>query len=107
MENRTAQSPGGCPSIQEDVWSFPFSEQDWQQTPRPVQAFLVALVKRIEELERRLNQDSSNSSRPPSSDSPFKKKARKEKGRKSGARKGHQGHRQVMLGIYKILKYRL
>ncbi len=97
MEKRTAQSPGGCPTIQEDVWSFPFSEEDWQQTPRPVQAFLVALVKRIEELERRLNQDSNNSSRPPSSDSPFKKKAPKEKRRKSGAKKGHQGHRQVML----------
>jgi transposase len=97
MENRTEQSPGSCPTIQEDVWSFPFSEGDWQQTPRPVQAFLVALVKRIEELERRLNQDSNNSSRPPSSDSPFKKKARKEKKRKSGAKKGHQGHRQVML----------
>jgi len=97
MKERSAQSAGGCPIKQEEVWSFPFSQQDWQQTPKPVQGFVVGLVKRIEEFERRLNQDSSNSSRPPSSDSPFKKKARKEERRKSGAKKGHQGHRQVML----------
>ena len=34
------------------------------------------LAARVEELERRLGKDSSTSSRPPSSDSPYKKKAR-------------------------------
>jgi transposase len=39
-------------------------------------AQLQALAARVEELERRLGQDSSTSSRPPSSDSPYKKKSR-------------------------------
>jgi transposase len=56
------------------------------------------LKKRIEELEAKLNQDSSNSNRPPSSDSPFQKQgAGKKKKSKSGSKKGHKGHRQQML----------
>jgi transposase len=39
-------------------------------------AQLAALAARVEELERRLGKDSSTSSKPPSSDSPYKKKAR-------------------------------
>jgi transposase len=37
---------------------------------------LAALAARVEALERRLGKDSSTSSKPPSSDSPYKKKAR-------------------------------
>ena len=37
-------------------------------------AQLAALAARVEELGRRLDKDSSTSSRPPSSDSPYKKK---------------------------------
>jgi transposase len=40
------------------------------------QAQLAALAGRVEDLERRLARDSSTSSRPPSSDSPYKKKSR-------------------------------
>src|SRR6266566_5852940 len=40
------------------------------------QAQLAVLAGRVEELERRLGKDSSTSSRPPSSDSPYKKKSR-------------------------------
>jgi len=40
------------------------------------QAQLAALAARVEELERRLGKDSSTSSKPPSSDSPYKKKSR-------------------------------
>ncbi|MET7726905.1 DUF6444 domain-containing protein, partial [Streptomyces mirabilis] len=47
------------------------------------------------ELKRRLAQDSSNSSKPPSSDSPFRKPAprsqRRSSGRKPGAQDGHEG----------------
>ena len=39
-------------------------------------AQLAALAARVEELERRLAKDSSTSSKPPSSDSPYKKKTR-------------------------------
>lgn len=52
--------------------------------------------KQIEELQGRLNQNSTNSSRPPSSDSPYKSKE-KGKNKKSGAKKGHKGHRQSLL----------
>lgn len=59
---------------------------------------IASLEKRIEELETRLNANSSNSNRPPSSDIPFKKPV-KETGKKGkpGAKKGHKGHRQQML----------
>ena len=59
---------------------------------------IASLKKRTEDLETRLNANSSNSNRPPSSDAPFKKPV-KEAGKKGrpGAKKGHKGHRQQML----------
>ena len=63
------------------IWPFPFTEQDWEQTPPAVQAYLHTLHRemgqlheRVEGLEARLKQDSTTS-RPPSSDSPYKKRA--------------------------------
>ena len=63
-----------------------------------LEATIARLEKRIEELEAKLNANSSNSSQPPSSDSPYKKPAKSpgQKG-KPGAKKGHKGHRQQML----------
>lgn len=65
-------------------------------------AFIVTLLERVAELERRLGLNSSNSGKPPSSDG-FKKPARinnqREKtGRKSGGQAGHEGTnlRQVL-----------
>ena len=62
------------------VWSFPFTPQDWAQTPPAVQAYLRTvrdelgqLQNRAEILEAQLRQNSTTSSRPPSSDSPYKK----------------------------------
>ena len=56
-------------------------------------AVVVALQARIVELEAALRQNSSNSSRPPSSDSPFVKPAPKSLRGKSGRRSGGQpGH---------------
>ena len=58
-------------------WPFPFTAQDWQQTPPAVQAYLHTLrdemgqlQERVERLEARLPQNSTTSSRPPSSNSP-------------------------------------
>jgi transposase len=54
-------------------------------------AQVAALVERVGELERRLGKDSSNSSKPPSSDSPYAKKSRDRSLRgRSGRRPGKQ-----------------
>ena len=89
------------------VWPFPFTPQDWAQTPPAVQAYLRTvrdelgqLHDRVETLEARLKQNSRTSSRPPSSDSPYKKPRRHTTAttpHKPGGKPGHPGHRQVLL----------
>jgi hypothetical protein len=90
------------------LWPFPFTEQDWQQTPPAVQAYLHTLHyemgqlhEQVENLEARLNQDYIPSLRPPSSDSLYKKPRRctasSTRTRKGGGKPGHPGHRQVLL----------
>jgi transposase len=87
---------------------FPFTALDWEQTPPAVQAYLHTLHDemsqlqgRVEQLEARLNQDSTTSSRSPSSDSPYKKPCRRTGSsphrRKGGGKPGHPGQRQVLL----------
>ena len=91
----------------------PFSLLDWAATPEPVKQYIVCLEqsiaslaarvqqleKRIEQLEGKTKQNSQNSNKPPSSDSPFKKPKRKGKKskRKRGGQKGHKGYQQQML----------
>ena len=91
----------------------PFSQIDWLSTPEPVRQYILQLEnailqlqqqdelleKRIEKLESQTKKNSQNSSKPPSSDSPYKKKKKKTKSskRKQGAQKGHKGHRQTMM----------
>ena len=55
------------------AWPFPFTPQDWAQTPPAVQAYLRTvhdelgqLHKRVEALEARLKQNPRTSSQPPS-----------------------------------------
>lgn len=91
----------------------PFTDKDWQATPEPVRQYIIQLEdiviklyketqdlkKRVAELENRLNKNSQNSSKPPSSDPPYKKpvkQTRKSK-RKPGGQKGHKGHRQKLM----------
>src|ERR687888_721589 len=88
-------------------WPFPFTPQDWEQTPPAVQAYLRTLrdalgqlQERVDTLEARLQQNSTTSHRPPSSDSPYKKPRQRPTAaalRKAGGKPGHQGHRQVLL----------
>jgi transposase len=56
------------------------------------------LKKRIKALEARLGQNSTNSSKPPSTDWPTKKRSlRKKTGRSPGGQKGHKGHNLKMV----------
>jgi transposase len=92
-------------SLQDLPKGFPISEEDWQQTPPAVRALVLQqheligqLIKRVEELEARLGQNSGNSSRPPSLDPPDQRDTRESKGTgKPGAQKGHKGHQQSLL----------
>src|SRR5262249_39260185 len=56
-------------------WPFPFTQQDWEQTPPAVQVYIgtlrdevAQLHDRMEVLAARLTQNSTTSHRPPSSD---------------------------------------
>ena len=91
----------------------PFSEADWQATPEPVrryvesleqriehlEATVALLLKRVEQLESQLKQNSQNSNKPPSSDPPYQRlgRERRKSKRRRGGQKGHKGHRQQML----------
>ena len=66
---------------------------------RKLENEIVQLKKRIEELERLLRMNSSNSSKPPSSDPPGTPVAElpKHRHKKRGARSGHQSHLRELL----------
>jgi transposase len=68
----------------------------YDQGPDAVFTLFTALEQRVAELEARLNKDSHNSSKPPSSDGLGKKPTphslRQKTGRKQGGQKGHPGH---------------
>ena len=70
------------------------SAEDWAATPPAVRRLVVELLKRLVEVEARLNQTSRNSSKPPSSDPPSAKPrpAKEPSGHKSGGQPGHAGH---------------
>jgi len=72
------------------TWTFPLSQKDWEQTPGAVQTHLLTLQTQLDALQQqrqtlqiqvdhlqgRVDQTSQTSSKPPSSDSPFKKTKR-------------------------------
>ncbi len=61
-------------------------------------AKVEALTARVAELEARLRQDSSNSSRPPSSDGPgTRRQPKKPTGRRPGGQPGHKKHERALL----------
>src|SRR3979411_548302 len=78
------------PSIPESLWNT--------VPPEAQAAFLaviVSLEKRIADLEARLNQDSTNSSRPPSTDPPVVKLKRRPPVPSSGRKRcGQPGHKR-------------
>ena len=69
---------------------------------------VAILNARVAQLEARLGQDSSNSSRPPSSDGPQVKRGvpRPPSGRRRGGQKGHPRHERVILPPDEIVDHR-
>ena len=61
-------------------------------------------AQRIEELERRLGQNSQNSSKPPSSDPPDEPSgsSKRKSGRKPGGQPGHEGHQRALLPAERV-----
>jgi transposase len=75
--------------------------EQWRERCAALEAAVAALQAKVDELTARLNQDSSNSSKPPSSDPPWKQRTRRqrrERGkRKPGGQPGHKGHARELL----------
>lgn len=57
---------------------------DWDRTPASIQALVLVLSERLNQLEEKLNQNSQNSSKPPSSDG-FGQPVTRKKSRKKGS----------------------
>jgi len=88
-----------------------FSAEEWAQTPKAVQEFVLSLVAHVQALEaeiailrERVNRNSGNSSQPPSSDGPEVSKSRKRagSGRKRGGQKGHKGTTRKLVPVEQV-----
>jgi transposase len=81
----------------------PIPQELWDQIPPAAQAAILvafhSLEARIAALEARLGQDSSNSSRPPSSDGPHVKRRPPApgSGKKRGGQRGHARHTRALV----------
>jgi transposase len=64
----------------------------WDQSEPAVRGCFVMLMKRIEDLERRLGMNSGNSSMPPSNDGPGQQPVKPPKGKSGKRRRGQHGH---------------
>jgi len=85
--------------------------EDWAVTPLAMQQWVVSLLetvvalqKRVAELEERVNQTSRNSSKPPSSDPPNAPPRPKSppSGRKAGGQPGHVGHGRSLKPVAQV-----
>lgn len=90
--------------------AFAFSQLEWAQTPPAVQTGFLKLHQQVEQLtqqvevlQARLDQNSDTSSKPPSSDSPYRKRKRsttsgkRHPQGKRGGQKGHPGSGPILL----------
>jgi transposase len=81
----------------------PIPDKLWQQIPPAAQSAILALIQhykqRLADLEARLNQNSTNSSKPPSSEHPHAKPARHtpKSPRGAGGQPGHAKHQRPLL----------
>ena len=94
---------------------LPISEEDWNHTPRAVQAVVMALWQQVQtlqaqvaalqtevaQLREQLGRNSQNSSKPPSSDAPSTppRPKRAPSGRKGGGQPGHTGHGRKLVPV--------
>ena len=89
--------------------TLPVLPELWEQTPlavreyiHPLEARVAALEATVQQLLERLQQDSHNSSRPPSSDPPHALRPRPRRGssgRKRGGQPGHRGQPRTLRPI--------
>lgn len=89
-----------------------FSAEEWAQTPKAVQEFVLSLVAHVQALEveiatlrERVNRNSRNSSQSPSSDGPEvprKSPKRTGSGRKRGGQKGHKGTTRKVVPVEQV-----
>jgi transposase len=90
-------------------------EEVWEQAPEPVQVVMHAMVEyyeqriakleaEVQELTVRLNQNSQNSSKPPSSDGPHvkRKPPKPLSGRKPGGQPGHRLHQRALVPVEQV-----
>lgn len=89
------------PPIPPELWDQipPAAQVALRAVLDAMQARVAALEERVRELEARLGQDSSNSSRPPSSDPIHLKRRppRRPSGRRRGGQPGHQRHLRAIV----------
>ena len=84
-----------------------FPSDLWAQTPPEVRASIGTLEARVvaweamvQALQEQLKQDSRNSSRPPSSDSPASQRPKRPRGkRRRGGQPGHPGHTRTLISV--------
>jgi transposase len=80
--------------------------EDWAATPASVRQWIEILLQRLADLEERVNQNSRNSSKPPSSDPPQTppRPPRPPSGRPRGGQPGHAGHTRPLRPIDHVQK---
>jgi len=87
------------------------SAEDWNATPLALRQLVLTLLETVEHLqqrvaalEERLNQNSQNSSKPPSSDPPHAppRPPRACSGRKAGGQPGHAGHTRPLKPLSQV-----
>lgn len=84
---------------------IPLTQELWASLDPAVKTLLISFHERIRDLEARLNRNSSNSSRPPSSDPPWDKPLKKKKpptGRHRGGQPGHPPHLRELFPPEKV-----
>jgi transposase len=80
----------------------PIADELWQQIPPAAQAAILALIQhyqqQVADLEARLNQNSTNSSKPPSTEHPHAKPIRptEKSARGTGGQPGHAKHQRPL-----------